>query len=62
MSNWRVPLSQGVIGAHDVDARTEAAARNGEAGSVPELGEHLLELGVQALAYCAVSTEVASGR
>ena len=38
-----------VVGADDVDARTEAAPLDAEARAVPELGEHVLELGVQAL-------------
>jgi len=33
-----------VLGAHEVDRRPEAAARDGEAGSVPELAEDIPEV------------------
>ena len=39
----------GLLGAYDVDARAEAPPRGREAGSVPELVEDLLELGVETL-------------
>jgi glucose-1-phosphate thymidylyltransferase len=37
------------LGADDVDQRPEAPAQTGEAGPVPELGDHRFELALQAL-------------